>query len=108
MAQKTKQIAVVDMDEAFYLGTGQDGVYFDADQGPDGWYVSTVVDTDTGAYCGGMTFDDGPYATRGRALEAGLDVAYEWLVTNEIFRGWRTDEKKMRRTFQRMAKGQGQ
>ena len=96
MAKKTKQIAEVDMDSAYYLGTGNDGVYFDAAKfeglkGRGGWYVSTVVDTAGGAYCGDMTTDDGPYESQGRALEAGLDEAYEWLTANEIWRGWRTD-----------------
>lgn len=98
------KIATVDTDEAFYLGIEGEGVYFDADEGINGWYMSTVVDTNRGAYCGDMTTDDGPYESRGRALEAGLNAAYEWLATNDILRGWRTDEKKLRRQFQRMAK----
>lgn len=98
-----KQIAEVAMDEAFYLGTGEDGVYFDAGQCEDGWFVSTLVDCNTSGFCEPAVTDDGPYESRGRALEAGLDAAYDWLMTNEFYRGWRTDEKRMRRQFRRMA-----
>lgn len=106
-SEAKQQIAVVDMDHAHYLGTGEDGVYFDVAQGKDGWYVTTTVDTNTGAHCGDMTVDDGPYPTEGEALEAGLDHAYDWLITNEIRRGWRMDEKKLRAKFRRMAKKEG-
>jgi hypothetical protein len=35
---------------------------------------------------------------------AGLDIAYEWLATNQIWRGWRMAEKRLRRGFRRMAR----
>ena len=97
-----KQVCEVDMDESRYLGTGEDGVYFDAAEAKDGWYMSAVADSNTGGFVDSLVTDDGPYTSEADALEAGLNAACEWLVTNEILRGWVTDEKRMRREFKRM------
>jgi hypothetical protein len=106
MTDKNKQqrICEVDLDEAFYLGGGEDGVYFDAEEGPGGWYTSSVVDCNSGHFIDSLVTDDGPYGTRAEALQAALNgSAYEWLVTNHV-RGWRTGYAKYVRQFKRMAK----
>lgn len=105
--EQTGRVCEVDMDEAYYLGTGEDGVYFAAAQEGEEprWFASAIVDCNSNHSCGAAVLtDDGPYASQARALEAGLDAAYEWLITNEFFRGWRTDEKRLRREFRRMGK----
>jgi hypothetical protein len=105
MAKKPKQIAEVDMDDAEYLGTGGDGMYFTAAEGKDGWYLSMLVDSDTGHFCEPYTTDDGPYESEGAALMAGLCGASDWLVENQILRGWRTDFNRLYRRYKRQAAG---
>ena len=98
-----KQIAVVDLDNATYVGSSEDGIYFDVAQNAAGWYMSAVVDCNTGHFCDSMVTDDGPYASQAEALQAGLGTAYDWCVTNEI-RGWRTEATKLSKKYRRMAK----
>ena len=70
------------VDEAFYVGDGECGVYYQTAQGPDGWYVTTVVEFPH--YIGDMTTDDGPYASEDAANGAGLGAAQEWCWTNDV------------------------
>ena len=87
------------MDDAYYLGSEQDGVYFDCETNEKGWYASAIVDCNTGHFCGDpILTDDGPYPSRADALLAGLNSAYEWLMTNEV-KGWRTEFRKLQRGF---------
>jgi len=74
--------ALVDFDNpAAYVG-GEEGVYVGVGEGPDGWYVSTIVDCN--AYCGEMTTDDGPYPSEAEATKAGTYGAADWCLENEI------------------------
>jgi hypothetical protein len=98
--KKDKRIAVVDMDDAYYLGIEGTGVYFASGEGPDGWYVSTAYDIPHD--CGDMTQDDGPYPTEGEALLAGLEQAVDMLYNNEIWRGWKADYARLHRQFRTM------
>ena len=82
--QEEPNVCNVDMDDAFYLGDGDDGVYFDAAEEDGKWYTSAVVDTDTGAYCGDMVTDDGPYESKYQALIAGLNTAADWCMMNMV------------------------
>lgn len=81
----TETIAEVDLDEAEYVGDEQDGVYVQAAQGPDGmWYVSTVVDSNTGNFVDSLETDDGPYGSYSEAMEAGKGTAAEWCIDNGV------------------------
>lgn len=59
------KVVHVDVDKAEYIGSNSDGVYVQADEGPEGWYVSGVVDSDTGHFVDDLfvrswsTFDKG-------------------------------------------------
>ena len=84
-ANADTQICLVDVDDgATYIGSGDDGVYFDAAEGPDGWYMSAIVDSDTGHFVDSLVTDDGPYETRERAIEAGRNAAYDWCMNNDV------------------------
>lgn len=84
-------IAEVDFDNpAAYVGDENDGVYVGVGKGPDGWYASTVVDSNTGSFVDSLVMDDGPYPTEAEALEAGKGQAIEWCLTNGV--SWEDDE----------------
>lgn len=72
------------VDYAGYVGDEQDGVYYSVGQGPKGWYVTTVVDCDTGGFVETMTEDDGPYDSELDATAAGQSAATEWCLFNEV------------------------
>jgi hypothetical protein len=76
--------AMVDMEHGRYIGSGRDGIYYAAGQGPDGWYLSTLVDCDTGHFCDGVLFDDGPYKSEADAWQGGRDSAVEWCTENNV------------------------
>ena len=100
-------ICDVDMDDAYYLGTSEDGVYFDTcyvEVVPGiekGWYWSSLIDCNSGHWCDDYQIDQGPYATEAEALFAGLYAASDWLSDNNITRGWRGDYKRLTREFKR-------
>ncbi len=96
-------IVVVDLEDATYLGSSEDGVYFDVAKGKEGWFVGAVVDCNTSHWLDTITRDDGPYEKESEAWQAGYNIAYDWLVTNHV-RGWRTDAAKLARKYNRMAK----
>jgi hypothetical protein len=73
-----------DVDEATYVGDGSEGVYYQVAEGPDGWYLTTVVDTEKGAYVGTMSDNDGPYESEEAANFAGRDAAITWCIDNEV------------------------
>jgi hypothetical protein len=76
--------ATVDVDEGIYVGDEQDGVYVGVGKGPKGWYVSTVVDSETGSFVDDLFVDDGPYATREEAVQAGINAGLEWCFDNGV------------------------
>ncbi|MHC4372254.1 MAG: hypothetical protein ACYSW8_32015 [Planctomycetota bacterium] len=75
----------VDVDNAFYVGNGADGVYYQVfeDSHGDYWW-SAIVDSNTGAFCDVMTEGAGPYKTRDEALYAARDEALEWCACNTV------------------------
>jgi hypothetical protein len=81
---ETGAYSIVSFDDAKYVGDDEDGVYYQAAEGPDGWYVSTVVDCNTSGFCEGYITDDGPYPTEAEAVQAGHDSASEWCFDNKI------------------------
>lgn len=81
----TDTIAEVDFDEAEYVGDEEDGVYVQAAQGPDGgWYVSGVVDSNTGSFVDSLFTDDGPYDSYDEAMDAGKGGAADWCINNNV------------------------
>ncbi len=81
---KPSTIVQWDIDEAEYVGSEEDGCYFQVAKGPRGWYVTTVVDCNSAGFVDTLHSDDGPYRTRAAALEAGRDTATEWCINNSI------------------------
>jgi hypothetical protein len=83
-----KPHAIVDFDadyaESLCGKDGRDCVYWQTAEGPRGYYVTTVVDSDTGSFVDNLTVDDGPYTTERDADEAGLNAAIEWLADNQV------------------------
>lgn len=83
-------ICECDFDEAQYLGSGDDGVYFDAKYfkgehpDPGGWYMTAIVDSNTSNFTTPLASDDGPYPTFVDAMYAGMNAAVEWCITNDI------------------------
>jgi hypothetical protein len=71
-------------DYASYIGDEQDGVYYSVGQGPDGWYLTTVVDCDTGHFVDTMDDDDGPYESELEATAGGQSAGTEWCMFNEV------------------------
>lgn len=78
------KIVQFNVDYATYVGDEKDGVYYQTARGPDGWYLTAVVDSDTGHFVDTLTEDDGPYETEERADMAGRDCAIEWCFTNNV------------------------
>jgi hypothetical protein len=79
------------VDEATYVGSEEDGCYYqcaehsDAEQ-PEkaGWYVTVVVDSDTGGFVMDILTDDGPYPSEEEASGAGRGTAIEWCINNGV------------------------
>lgn len=72
------------VDNAVYVGDGTDGVYYQTGQGPDGWYVTVVVDSETGSFVDTLIEDDGPYASEADAEQSGVNAAREWCHDNGV------------------------
>lgn len=81
-------IVEFDSDEAEYIGDETNGVYYQVAEGPDGWYMTAVVETthsmDT------LVKDDGPYLNREQAEAAGKDAAIAWCMDNRV--SWEDEE----------------
>jgi hypothetical protein len=78
------RIVIVDFDDATYVGDGNDGVYVAVGKTRKGWYVSSVVDSDTGGFVQDYISDDGPYPTEAAALQAGVYGAQDWCIDNDV------------------------
>lgn len=77
-------ICEIRFDDARYLGSEEDGVYFDAAEGPDGWYASAVVDCNSTHFTDTLLADEGPYPSEAAALRGAENVALDWCITNEV------------------------
>lgn len=85
MTDTRKPIVDWDIDEAHYLGDGADGCYWLTAEGPDGkWYVTVVVDSDTGHFVDNMCTDMGPFDVEADADAFGRNAAADWCMTNEV------------------------
>jgi hypothetical protein len=77
-------ICTVDFDTACYVGDEEDGVYYAAAEGPDGWYFSAVVDCSSAGFTMTLCTDDGPHADENKALSHALTEAQEWCLMNNV------------------------
>lgn len=96
-----KPAAIVqwDVDAANYLGNEEDGVYWQVAKGADGWYVTVVVDSNTGGFCTNAFTDHGPYQTEGAANTFGQGQAIEWCVYNSVpYEGEKPDSENIAST----------
>lgn len=82
--QANTTIVDFDPDHAVYIGDGEDGVYVQTAEGEGGWYVTTVVDCNTGSFCENGLTDDGPYPTEDEAAGAGVEYAQDWCWSNDV------------------------
>lgn len=84
-----KMIVPFDMDDAAGLSSrsGDDTVAWATAQKGRGWYVTVVVDSNTGHFVADLATDDGPYKTEADAYEAGLHTAQDWFSDNYPGRG---------------------
>lgn len=67
-----------------YVGDEEDGVFLQAIERGGGWFFGTVVDCDTGGWCGGLTECQGPYDTEAAALADAHAEASEWCFVNDV------------------------
>ena len=65
------QIVPFSADDAKYVGDEEDGVYYQTAEGPDGWYVTAVVDCNSTHFVETLLDDDGPYETEADAENVG-------------------------------------
>lgn len=77
-------IVPYDVDEATYVGDGADGCYYQTGKGVDGWYVTVVVDSETGSFVDTLRKDEGPFPSDEEAASAGRGIAVEWCIDNAV------------------------
>lgn len=73
-----------DPDGATFVGDERDGCYYQVAEGPDGWYVTVVVDSDTGHFVMDLTTNDGPYDSEEHASQVGRDLCTTWCIDNGV------------------------
>jgi len=79
-----KPIVDWDLDEATYVGDGEDGCYFLAQEHKKKWYVTVVVDCNTAHFCDDLETDAGPFNTRAQAEAYGNNMATDWCINNQV------------------------
>jgi len=78
----------VDFDSARYYGDGDDGVYYQVFEDSKGFFwLSAVVDCDTGGFVDGLVDEDGPYDCESSAWLAGDYAAGDWCAENDVHPG---------------------
>jgi len=65
-----------------YVGDGDDGVYYQLAEHPDGLYVSGVVDSNSGHFIGPLFTDEGPFVSEEQARGFARGRALEWCDDN--------------------------
>jgi hypothetical protein len=79
----------LDWDEADYVGTEEDGVYFGAVEDPDapreepGWWAVADVDCNSASFAENLC-TDGPYADKDEALRVARAAATGWCDENGV------------------------
>jgi hypothetical protein len=80
------EIAKSNWDTADYYGDANNGGYVNvARKGrTGGWYLTVVIDSDTGGFTHTLSQDEGPYPSEARARLAGADAVREWMYNNKV------------------------
>jgi len=81
------KVSIDDPDVASRTGIDEEGyagytAYWDACEGPDGWYVTIVQDWPTVIW--DALKDDGPYPTYEAAMEAGRDFVFDLFYSHGL------------------------
>lgn len=71
-------------DLADYEGDDYDGCYYQTGSDGHWWYVTVVVDCDSGGFVEDLVTDHGPFLTQEEAELAGRDVAVGWCLDNHV------------------------
>lgn len=83
--KEQEKIVKFDVDEATYVGSEEDGVYFQVGEGPGGWwYLTALVDCDTAGFTFDLVTDEGPFTTELEAWDTGLECALDWCINNDV------------------------
>lgn len=85
----------LDLDDAAYIGDGNDGVYFSAIHKGNTWWALATVDSDTGHFIDTLV-SEGGHRSEKAALTAAKDAALEWCTTNNVATGEDEDESTSR------------
>lgn len=84
---KKNPIVEIDVDEAYSVSAGEDGVidtvYFDIAEQDGKWWLSAMIDCDSASFVDSLVKDDGPYDSENDALMGGLNAAVDWMVNND-------------------------
>jgi hypothetical protein len=73
----------LDWDDAEYMGSKGDGVYYGALKKGGTWWALATVDSDTGSFTESLVAEGG-YSSKKAAMTAAKDAAYEWCRTNRV------------------------
>ena len=74
----------LDWNDSWYLGDGQDGVYYGVIRQGRKWWALATVDSNTGGVTQGILAH--PCTTRAQAVEMAKGAAVDWRIINEVDR----------------------
>ncbi len=82
-------VSVVDWetDADRYVGDHVDGASWRVRHGPDGWYVTVTVESETANSLDDIYSDQGPFPTEEEADQFGRGAAEDWCVGNGVCLG---------------------
>ena len=73
-----------DTDEAEYVGNGRDGVYYQTQEYCGKYFVTAMVDSESGHFTEDILTNDGSYDTEQEANDVGLAAATDWCEENDV------------------------
>ncbi len=74
-----------DIDNANYVGDGDNGCYYATrEHRPGHWYCTVIVDSETGSFVDTLVENAGPFRCVEDAELAGRNAGYDWCSDNEI------------------------
>jgi hypothetical protein len=75
----------VDVDEARYVGDGDDGVYYQVFEDSAGsFWWSALIGCNSGAFCEALAVGEGPYDREDCAWLDACNAGSEWCAINEV------------------------
>ena len=72
------------LENAFWLGDSDDGVYLDAFKEGKSWKVKALIDSNTGSYTADLPVP-GKFKTKKDAIDKAVCVALEWCMGNGVW-----------------------